>query len=135
MTARGQLERREMVLLRLRAEDGLDGLGEAVPLSLRGGASWRRSSRELESCWPSCDGARRGRRSSAASPASRPGPLRARSTALLDLRGRQRAPAARRGGDAEPAVRCNATLVAGEPAAVAADAAALGRPRASRPSS
>ena len=38
VTARGRLERREMVLLRLRDEDGLVGLGEAVPLSLRGGA-------------------------------------------------------------------------------------------------
>ena len=37
MTARGRLDRREMVLLRLRSEDGLSGLGEAVPLSLRGG--------------------------------------------------------------------------------------------------
>ena len=37
VTARGRLDRREMVLLRLRAGDGLVGLGEAVPLSLRGG--------------------------------------------------------------------------------------------------
>ena len=37
MTARGTLERREMVLLRLRTEAGIVGLGEAVPLSLRGG--------------------------------------------------------------------------------------------------
>jgi L-alanine-DL-glutamate epimerase-like enolase superfamily enzyme len=36
VTARGRLEQREMVLLRLRDEDGLVGLGEAVPLSLRG---------------------------------------------------------------------------------------------------
>ena len=42
VTARGRLERREMVLLRLRSEDGLTGLGEAVPLSLRGGRRWRR---------------------------------------------------------------------------------------------
>ena len=35
----GRLERREMVLLRLRSDDGLIGLGEAVPLSLRGGAA------------------------------------------------------------------------------------------------
>ena len=37
VTARGALERREMVLLRLRTDDGPEGLGEAVPLSLRGG--------------------------------------------------------------------------------------------------
>ena len=37
VTARGTLARREMVLLRLRtSEPGLEGLGEAVPLSLRG---------------------------------------------------------------------------------------------------
>ncbi|MGN6556508.1 MAG: hypothetical protein ACTHLH_00660, partial [Solirubrobacterales bacterium] len=37
VTARGDLRRREMVLLRLRDEDGIVGLGEAVPLALRGG--------------------------------------------------------------------------------------------------
>jgi muconate cycloisomerase len=37
VTARGTLERREMYLLRLRTDEGLEGLGEAVPLSLRGG--------------------------------------------------------------------------------------------------
>ena len=35
-TARGTLDRREMVLLRLRTDAGPEGLGEAVPLSLRG---------------------------------------------------------------------------------------------------
>ena len=37
-TARGSLERREMLLLRLITDEGLVGLGEAVPLALRGGA-------------------------------------------------------------------------------------------------
>jgi L-Ala-D/L-Glu epimerase / N-acetyl-D-glutamate racemase len=37
VTARGELRQREMVLLRLRDEDGVMGLGEAVPLSLRAG--------------------------------------------------------------------------------------------------
>ena len=41
-------ERREMVLLRLRDEDGLVGLGEAVPLSLRGGALVAQVVEELE---------------------------------------------------------------------------------------
>jgi L-alanine-DL-glutamate epimerase-like enolase superfamily enzyme len=36
LTARGELRAREMVLLRLHADDGSEGLGEAVPLSLRG---------------------------------------------------------------------------------------------------
>ncbi|MDQ3572360.1 MAG: mandelate racemase/muconate lactonizing enzyme family protein [Actinomycetota bacterium] len=39
VTSRGTLERREMVLLRLRTDEGPEGLGEAVPLSLRGGDS------------------------------------------------------------------------------------------------
>jgi o-succinylbenzoate synthase len=38
ITARGTLERREMILLRLQTDNGPQGLGEAVPLSLRGGA-------------------------------------------------------------------------------------------------
>src|SRR5215211_9066166 len=37
VTARGRLERREMVLVRLRTDEGLEGLGEAVAMSLRGG--------------------------------------------------------------------------------------------------
>jgi L-alanine-DL-glutamate epimerase-like enolase superfamily enzyme len=48
VTARGRLEQREMVLLRLRTEDGLVGLGEAVPLSLRGGVSLPDVVQELE---------------------------------------------------------------------------------------
>ena len=48
VTARGRLERREMVLLRLRDEQGLVGLGEAVPLSLRGGAALAEVVAELE---------------------------------------------------------------------------------------
>lgn len=107
VTARGRLTRREMVLLRIRDEDGLEGLGEAVPLSLRGGVSIQRVVRELEAIDP-----------------SRPAPdglsLPARcalSTALLDLEEK------RRDTKAEHApVRCNATLVSGPPAEVAADA-------------
>ena len=47
VTARGTLERREMILLRLRTEAGVVGLGEAVPLSLRGGDTPRRVERSL----------------------------------------------------------------------------------------
>ena len=36
VTARGEISEREMVLLRLRTDAGFDGLGEAVPLALRG---------------------------------------------------------------------------------------------------
>ncbi len=48
VTARGVLTRREMVLLRLTTDEGLVGLGEAVPLSLRGGAPIEQVVRELQ---------------------------------------------------------------------------------------
>ena len=53
VTARGTLERREMILLRLRTDAGVVGLGEAVPLSLRGGDTPRR----VERRWPASRGA------------------------------------------------------------------------------
>ena len=36
VTARGEIREREMVLLRLKTDAGFEGLGEAVPLALRG---------------------------------------------------------------------------------------------------
>jgi o-succinylbenzoate synthase len=48
VTARGVLTQREMVLLRVRDEEGFVGLGEAVPLSLRGGGSLEEVVRELK---------------------------------------------------------------------------------------
>jgi O-succinylbenzoate synthase len=48
VTARGVLTRREMVLLRLRMDEGPEALGEAVPLSLRGGTSLAGVVDELE---------------------------------------------------------------------------------------
>ena len=48
VTASGTLERRESVLLRLRDENGLTGLGEGVPMSLRGGDSLQQVVSELE---------------------------------------------------------------------------------------
>ena len=57
VTARGRLERRELVLVRLRSDQGVEGLGEAVPLSLRGGASLATVVREIrESVGPSLIG-------------------------------------------------------------------------------
>lgn len=47
VTAPGTLEQREMLLLRLRTEAGVVGLGEAVPLALRGGATLERVERSL----------------------------------------------------------------------------------------
>jgi o-succinylbenzoate synthase len=140
VTARGRLAQREMVLLRLRDEEGLTGLGEAVPLSLRGGTALEQVVEGLEALGEreSFDESLLRDDATALSPPARCAAL----TALLDLRGRraaaegQGASAGRQadgkqaqatGSRAEiptspPAIRCNATLVAGEPSAVAADA-------------
>ena len=122
VTARGSLERRELVLLRLRAGDGLVGLGEAVPLSLRGGASLARVVGELELLaeLEELDEARiEGGVPGLSAPARC-----AALTALADLRGRRAAVTGQAQRESGPAVRCNATLVAGAPAAVAAEALA-----------
>ncbi len=125
VTARGRLDRREMVLLRLRDEEGLVGLGEAVPLSLRGGAGLTQVVAELERLgeWDELN-----ERSLRAGSAQLSPPARcAALTALLDLRGRLAerslfvAPGAAN-SERDAPVPCNATLVVGEPAAVAADA-------------
>ncbi len=110
VTARGVLTRREMVLLRVRDADGVVGLGEAVPLALRGGVSLVEVVRELEG-WGEhreVDGLS--------------APARcAVETALMDLRGRRIGKGLGEGVRDE-AVACNATLVAGPPDAVAAEA-------------
>jgi len=120
VTARGRLDKREMVLLRLRSDDGLIGLGEAVPLSLRGGAGLAEVVAELE---------RLGERDSLDETTLRgdalslSAPARcAALTALLDLRGRTAAAEGSTAPGAGKAIACNATLVAGAPAAVAAEA-------------
>ena len=109
VTARGVLQRREMVLLRVRDEDGVLGLGEAVPLSLRGGATLTQVVQELEG-WAETQ---------ATEGLSAPARC-AVETALMDLRGR-RAGSAPASAPTE-AVPCNATLVAGAPEEVAAQA-------------
>jgi L-alanine-DL-glutamate epimerase-like enolase superfamily enzyme len=112
VTARGSLERRECILLRLRDADGLVGLGEAVPLSLRGGADLATVAREL------AESAGRVQPGMSA-------PARAAiEMAHLDLDGRrQDEPAWRILGASERApVRCNATLTAGDATAVALQA-------------
>jgi o-succinylbenzoate synthase len=146
VTARGRLTRREMVLLRIRDEDGVEGLGEAVPLSLRGGIGIERVVRELEDLGreladgtpPSIADANAIRSAieggvpQQAEGTDRPQltgcePVKRRrlsmparcalSTALLDLEEK------RRDSKAEHApVRCNATLIMGPPSAVAEDA-------------
>lgn len=136
VTARGVLEERELVLLRLRDENGLTGLGEGVPLSLRGGATTEQVTSELRGLDE--DGALdRALATLAAAELFSPGdehfdgqervsaPARcAALMALRDLVERQRAEAGSIVGVTEEAdpVRCNATLVAGEPGEVASDA-------------
>jgi o-succinylbenzoate synthase len=119
-TATGTLERREMALLRLRSEEGLTGLGEAVPLSLRGGTGLSRVVEELERLGEreSLDEATlRGDAVTLSAPARC-----AALTALLDLRGRRVAAEGGSTPEPGPPVRCNATLIAGDPASVVADA-------------
>jgi muconate cycloisomerase len=142
VTARGTLTRREMVLLRIRDEDGLEGLGEAVPLSLRGGVTIAEVVRGLEAVGdgligtelmdetdvadgtsPSIADALAGRSAiegdvprGAVEGLSMPARC-ALSTALIDLGEKREDPGAWRAP-----VRCNATLVTGKPAAVAAEA-------------
>lgn len=110
VTARGVLGRREMVLLRVRDADGVVGLGEAVPLALRGGVSLAKVVGELEG-W-----AERQVDEGLSAPSRC-----AVATARMDLLGRR---AGDQGGGEDEAVECNATLVAGDPEAVAADAEA-----------
>jgi o-succinylbenzoate synthase len=116
VTAAGTLERREMVLLRLRSEDGLVGLGEAVPLALRGGTALERVADELRQLGgrETLDEASLSGDALALSAPARCAAL----TALLDLRGkRAAADGALATGPSVP-VRCNATLIAGDPASV-----------------
>jgi o-succinylbenzoate synthase len=120
VTARGQLERREMVLLRLSSDEGLTGLGEAVPLSLRGGTALAQIVEELEGLGEreSLDEAALTGEATALSPPARCAAL----TALMDLRGRRAAAEGPPSSAGSPPVLCNATLSAAEPAAVAEDA-------------
>lgn len=108
VTARGRLTRREMVLLRIRDADGFEGLGEAVPLSLRGGVTIETVVKELEEIgteWPTTiDGLSLPARCAV-------------TTALLDHEKKRGAVTSER----HP-VRCNATLVTGAPKDVAAEA-------------
>jgi L-Ala-D/L-Glu epimerase len=135
VTARGALAAREIVLLRLRTDEGVEGLGEAVPLTLRGGDSLLRVDRALR---------RSRRRIGRLDPSGLAGdePLEAAIDAFIHVAAGRRlaGPAAAalemaifdlagklsgqpvwrllRGEGAAP-VRCNATLPAGAPAAVA----------------
>ena len=135
VTARGALAAREIVLLRLRTEDGVEGLGEAVPMTLRGGESLERVDRALrrsvrrirrldvsrlagdESLEAAIDAfihVAAGRR--LAGPAAA-----ALEMALFDLAGKLTDQPVWKllRGQSGATVRCNATLPAGDPASVA----------------
>ncbi|MGI9020045.1 MAG: mandelate racemase/muconate lactonizing enzyme family protein [Solirubrobacterales bacterium] len=139
VTARGALAAREMVLLRLRTDEGVEGLGEAVPMTLRGGDSLerveralQRSTRRIRRLDPSLLAGEEPLEAAidafieVAAGRRLPGPAAAAlEMAILDLAGKlsgQPLWKLLRGERAEP-VRCNATLAAGPPAQVAAAAA------------
>jgi L-Ala-D/L-Glu epimerase len=134
VTARGRLERRELALLRLRA-GGLEGLGEAAPLALRGGPDLARIVSDIERCRPllatsELTGDPRDLSGPCAAAGAGAQALLAIELAAWDLLGKSAGVPCHRllGADPRP-VRCNATLVAGPPAEVAEHArswAALG---------
>jgi L-Ala-D/L-Glu epimerase len=136
-TASGELSARSMIVVRLRTESGHVGLGEAVPLTLRGGPSLGEIAAELNGCAPLLTegsattlsatepaairawigGVLRRCRSAGVGPQV----IAALDIALHDLAGRVTGlPAWRLLGAATlTEVRCNATIDAGEPEAVA----------------
>ena len=127
VTARGRLEERQLALLRLRAE-GAEGLGEAAPLALRGGTPLALIVEELDALWRpqlmgeqlSGDPEDHVRGVAEFSPQARD----AVKMALFDLVGQLSDMPVWRllGATAAGPVRCNATLVAGDPEAVADNA-------------
>jgi o-succinylbenzoate synthase len=128
VTARGRIERREMVLVRLRTDAGIEGLGEAVAMSLRGGADVAALAGEVaQNAAPRLVGTEM--RDTPAPPLEAirdlsPAARGALEVAWLDAAARLAEVPVWRvlGADACEPVTCNATLVAGPPAAVAVDA-------------
>ena len=131
VTAAGTLERREMVLLRIAAGDGLEGWGDAVPLSLRGGASLATVRSAIdECCAPLLVGSALDRDAlldSCEAGSVPPPALAGVDAALLDLVGKASGEPAWRilGAGSAASVSCNGTLGAGTPADIAKTAATL----------
>jgi L-alanine-DL-glutamate epimerase-like enolase superfamily enzyme len=124
VSARGTIEQREMALIRLATDEGVEGLGEAVPLTLRGGAALDAVVAELREAGAALVGADLD---------SDPGPppfglsapaAAALEIARLDLAAKLAGVPLWRllGGERGAPVRCNATLSAGAPDRVAAAA-------------
>jgi L-alanine-DL-glutamate epimerase-like enolase superfamily enzyme len=129
VSARGALERREMALIRIATDEGVEGLGEAVPLTLRGGAALGAVVTELREAGAALVGADLDQ----ADPGPPPGRLGVRLSApaaaaleiaRLDLAAKLVGVPLWRllGAGRQAPVRCNATLSAGAPARVAAAA-------------
>ncbi len=131
VTARGKLERRDLLLVRLHSDDGLIGLGETGPLALRGGPGLS----EIIDCirdryTPILHGSRPdssnvseliGRLWQAR---SFPQAITGVDLALWDLVGKKEGKPLWQllGANEPPRVTCNATLTAGEPGDVAQQA-------------
>jgi L-alanine-DL-glutamate epimerase-like enolase superfamily enzyme len=115
----GALEVRDVLLLRLRDEDGIEGVGEAAPLEPYDGVS-------LEGCRAGLERAalalERGAGSTAAREAGSSPGMAAVDVALLDLRARQeRVPVwALFASDPQPEIEVNATVGAEDRAGVVA---------------
>jgi L-alanine-DL-glutamate epimerase-like enolase superfamily enzyme len=125
VTARGQLNERKLILVRIRGE-GLEGLGETAALSLRGGAGIESIATEIrDRCWPALldGGVEPNRIWSAIARCRNRGAsaeaVAAVDIALHDLVGRASGDPVWRllgAAEANPVV-CNATLAAANPAA------------------
>jgi len=129
VSARGALAQREMALIRIATDEGLEGLGEAVPLALRGGAGLGAVVKELREAGGALVGA------DLDEPDPEPLPRRLAAglsapaaagleMARLDLAAKLAGVPLWRllGAECEAPVRCNATLSAGAPDRVAAAA-------------
>jgi o-succinylbenzoate synthase len=127
VTARGRLERRELLLVRLHA-GGLVGLGEAAPLALRGGNTLAEIAADLDRCRHVLVGARveHDPGAQAEEMVGHGASAQARlavELACLDLLTKARGlPLHELFGERGQPVRCNATLVAGAADQVAAKA-------------
>ena len=128
VTARGSLDRREMVLVRARTDDGLEGLGEAVPLTLRGGSTLAAVVDELRGAAAELEGAELAEPAELEPPAIlgrlSPPAAAALEMAWMDLAARESGTPLWRilGASVCEPVPCNATLSAASPERVAAEA-------------
>jgi L-alanine-DL-glutamate epimerase-like enolase superfamily enzyme len=127
-SARGQLERRELLLVRLRSSGGPEGLGEAAPLALRGGPDLASIAAELRDlCAPAIEGVKLtlstlpGLITICAGRGLSRQALAAIDIALHDLAAKAEGEPVWRmlGATRSGAVPCNATLPAGEPSTLA----------------